>query len=1010
MILNAQGLDPSINSASAWKLQHIIENYISPSIFTPYIYVTEGWLKPHITDAQVNIPNYQVLRADRKQRSRGGALLYIHQALPVSDEQSYDEYFCQATMCTIKPTNTIIVCVYRPPDTTEVSTKNLFDFISSYITKVSNNNHMDIIIAGDFNFPGIKWEDLTIKRDSDYASGQSLMLFMAEHLLSQYVDCPTRDKNILDLLLTNNSNLVLHINTEDTNGLSDHRLVTVTTKESLKPIQPKPKPTFTKHTFRNLKIHNADFDLISEHLSTVDWNELKLLCSEEEFPELFRLTVLQISELYCSTKSNNKRHENKFVKERRILNRKRRKLNQRLVSARNPSANRSQSKDKIEKLEKELVTIVSSIKKSVSDQKDAEEKKAIETIAENPSYFFSYSKRHSKQASTIGPLLDKQSNLQQNPKKMANLLQSQYSSVFSTPGSDHHHETLPDSDDIPVIEEVTFTQEDIISAIKEINNHSSSAEDDIPAIILKKCAAQLSYPILLIWRDSLESGVVPKTFKKQIITPVFKKGSRAKPSNYRPISLTSHIIKIFERILRAHIVKHLEINKLLCANQHGFRPGRSCLTQLLKHIDRILNNFLNGQDTDCIYLDFSKAFDKVSHDILIAKLYQYGIRGKLLSWFKSYLSDRDQTVVVNGSHSYQAKVLSGVPQGTVLGPILFLVYINDLGTCINHSIISHFADDTRISKAITGVSDVNLLQEDLLQTITWSDHNKMVLHTDKFELLCHTLRKHNTLKALPFTSQYFEYTTPDNVIISPSDIVRDLGVNITPSINWTPHINLMVDKARQITAWILSVFKDRSEETIMSLYKALIRSRLEYLSPLWNPTKQEDIKNIEGVQRFITSKVQGLTDFPYHDRLKTLGLMSLQRRRERFIIITVWKIINKVIPNELNFSTVSSERRGIKVKVPPLRKDATQQARSTYESSFGVIGPKLWNTLPRAISTITTKTTFKTRLTKYLSQFPDLPPVDGFASRNSLLDFNRLDLPGGRSLFSTDEDWDDLHH
>ena len=477
-------------------------------------------------------------------------------------------------------------------------------------------------------------------RDSDYVSGQSLMLFMAEHLLSQYVDCPTRDKNILDLLLTNNSNLVLHINTEDTNGLSDHRLVTVTTKESLKPIQPKPKPTFTKHTFRNLKIHNADFDLISEHLSTVDWNELKLLCSEEEFPELFRLTVLQISELYCSTKSNNKRHENKFVKERRILNRKRRKLNQRLVSARNPSANRSQSKDKIEKLEKELVTIVSSIKKSVSDQKDAEEKKAIETIAENPSYFFSYSKRHSKQASTIGPLLDKQSNLQQNPKKMANLLQSQYSSVFSTPGSDHHHETLPDSDDIPVIEEVTFTQEDIISAIKEINNHSSSAEDDIPAIILKKCAAQLSYPILLIWRDSLESGVVPKTFKKQIITPVFKKGSRAKPSNYRPISLTSHIIKIFERILRAHIVKHLEINKLLCANQHGFRPGRSCLTQLLKHIDRILNNFLNGQDTDCIYLDFSKAFDKVSHDILIAKLYQYGIRGKLLSWFKSYLSDK----------------------------------------------------------------------------------------------------------------------------------------------------------------------------------------------------------------------------------------------------------------------------------------------------------------------------------------------------------------------------------
>ena len=192
-------------------------------------------------------------------------------------------------------------------------------------------------------------------------------------------------------------------------------------------------------------------------------------------------------------------------------------------------------------------------------------------------------------------------------------MQAQYASVFSAPGMTEN-ESAPKTEDIPVMDEVTFTQEDIISAINEIGNHSSSTEDDIPAIVLKKCSAELSYPILMIWRDSLESGIVPKNFKKQLITPVFKKGSRAKPSNYRPISLTSHIIKIFERILRTHIVKHLESNNLLCSNQHGFRKGRGCLTQLLKHIDRILNNFLNGNDTDCIYLDFSKAFDKVNHE------------------------------------------------------------------------------------------------------------------------------------------------------------------------------------------------------------------------------------------------------------------------------------------------------------------------------------------------------------------------------------------------------------
>ena len=255
----------------------------------------------------------------------------------------------------------------------------------------------------------------------------------------------------------------------------------------------------------------------------------------------------------------------------------------------------------------------------------------------------------------------------------------------------------------------------------------------------------------------------------------------------------------------------------------------------------------------------------------------------------------------------------------------------------------------------------------------------------------------------------FEYNTTDDITISRSEIVRDLGINITPTLNWTPHINIIVNNARQITAWVLSVFKDRSEKTMMCLYKSIIRSRLEYLSPIWDPTNQEDIKCVESVQRQFTSKINNLKDCSYHDRLKSLGLMSLQRRRERFIIITVWKVINDIIPNELDFITTRSERRGIKVKVPPLRTDASQLARSTYESSFGVVGPKLWNTLPRKLSVITNKTTFKTALTRWLSQIPDLPPVDGFASRNSLLDLNRVDLPGGCSLSATDEECDDLH-
>ena len=853
---------------------------------------------------------------------------------------------------------------------------------------------MDIIIAGDINLPGIDWQELSVKSDEHTKSATAMLSFMTENLLSQYVDVPTRNNNILDLFLTNNCNLPLHISAEDTK-MSDHKIVTVLTKQTFKPLPPKEKPTFTNHTFRNLHIQKENLDPIGEHIASVNWDELKAICSEQEFPELFRLTILQICQIYCADKSKRaSKSRNRFVKERRILNRKRRKINNRLLLARSKPMNPNH----VEDIEKQLTEVVNKIKDSITRQKESDEQYAIKAVSTNPSYFFSYAKRFAKQTTTTGPLLDDDGNLQQHPKKMADMLQKQYSSVFSDPDEQTHSDHKQSKDPSSILEDFTFTRQDIISAIKEIGEYSSSGDDDIPAIVLKNCAEEISYPILLIWQDSLQSGYIPQNYKNQIITPVFKKGSKAIPANYRPISLTSHIIKIFERVIRAKLVQHLNLNKLLCKNQHGFRPGRSCLTQLLKHIDTILNNFLNGQDTDSIYLDFSKAFDKVDHSILLKKLYAYGIRGNVLAWIKSFLSNRVQTVVINGTHSYPTNVKSGVPQGTVLGPILFLVYINDLHQCINHSIISHFADDTRILKAIGLSSDVPLLQQDLNETISWSNKNKMVLHEDKFELLCHTINKSNALQHLPFSNQFYEYITAGGIVISPCDLVKDLGIHITPDLDWSPHINIIADKARRLISWVLSVFKDRSEKTMMTLYNSLIRSRIEYCCPLWHPSKLENIKTLESVQRLFTSKITGLSDFNYHQRLKILNIQSLQRRRERFIIIMCFKIINNISPNDLDLQIIKSDRRGIKLKVPPLRMDATQRARSMYESSFAVVGPKLWNTLPSKISTMTNKDSFKIALSKHIATIPDEPPIDGYTRHNSLLEYNRLQLAGGQNL------------
>ena len=211
-ILNSQGIDPSVNSQSHWKLPYFIENHITgQKVFIPAIAVCESWLKPHISNAQITIPNYQIIRADRKKRDRGGALLYIHDDLPVSNEVTYDDHYCQAAMCTINTSNTVIVCVYRPPNTPEEDTRKVLNFINSYIEDASVKHHMDIIVVGDINLHCIQWNDLTVRNDGHARSAQALLSFMADNMLSQYVSAPTRNNSILDLFLTNNCNLPLHV-------------------------------------------------------------------------------------------------------------------------------------------------------------------------------------------------------------------------------------------------------------------------------------------------------------------------------------------------------------------------------------------------------------------------------------------------------------------------------------------------------------------------------------------------------------------------------------------------------------------------------------------------------------------------------------------------------------------------------------------------------------------------------------------------------------------------------
>ena len=997
---NIEGVDPSAHSASEHKLTAFVEEHIlNKSV--PIIVFLESWLKDHISNAQITIPGYEIVRQDRTIRKHGGVVLYVQNTLPISEVATYDDDICSVIICTIKSINTKVAAVYRPPgckNTDILSFENSLKFLQEKLNaSEAENVFTEFLIMGDFNFPGIKWGGHSINENDNATSKLENMLFtfMDKNLLSQYVTQPTRGRNILDLFLTNNPNLVLQTQSEKT-PLSDHNVVTIQTTYNISAKQVHKKPNFANHTFRSLDLQKADFDLINSHLSSIDWDYLKSMCPPDEFPELFRLITLQICMEYSPTKLEKSNNVNPHQRARNTLRRRKRKIKPQIsaLTIKNPSS------PKLVKLGAELYDIDQKIAESISKQNRERENKAILKIIENPRYFFSYAKKQAKRKSTVGPLLNDNKDLEHDPKKMADILQKQYSSVFSDPKSAKKkcpHQTHNISD---TINDIVITQEKIIKAIDEISIDSACGENDIPAIVLKNCKQNLSHPISLIWKDSFQRGFIAKQYKNQIITPVHKKESKANPANYRPIALTSHIIKIFERIIRDQLVAFLEEHNLLCRNQHGFMKGRSCLTQLLLHIDTILNNMLENKDTDVIYLDFAKAFDKVDHQILLKKLHGFGVRGKLLTWLNCYLSNRQQTVVIDGNHSYPAKVISGVPQGTVLGPILFILYLNDLQSCIKHSVISSFADDTRLKKAINTTHDVELLQSDLASSIKWSDENNMLLHENKFELMCHPASNKNHLLELPFQQQFNEYVTADGSEIKPQAKVKDLGVTITKDISWSHHITSITEGARKILSWILSVFFDRSAATLMPLYQTLVRSRLEYCCPLWHPAKIEDIKQLEGVQRTLTAKISEVKHLPYWERLKELKLMSLQRRRERYIVIQVFKVFKGLTPNYLDMEFFESTRRGPCCKIPSLSKTCRPKIQKMYDESFRVNGAKLWNAIPVVIRRKTSLGSFKSALTRHLLLLQDNPPIPGFSSANSILDLQ----PGSGSRGTVEDE------
>ena len=408
----------------------------------------------------------------------------------------------------------------------------------------------------------------------------------------------------------------------------------------------------------------------------------------------------------------------------------------------------------------------------------------------------------------------------------------------------------------------------------------------------------------------------------------------------------------------------------------------------------MMKSLSNGVDVDAIYVDYSKAFDKVDHRILLEKLKLYGVTGKYHKWIEAFLTDRKQIVRIRNEFSYEAPVVSGVPQGSVLGPLLFLLYVNDITHWIQFSQLQTFADDTKICYPIATSQDQAKLQEDLNVLSDWSVQNNMVLNPDKYELMCHrikTTRSMAFLKELPFENEVFSYSTNSGHILYPSPTVRDLGIIIDTELSWKSHVAKIRIDSIKMCCWILNVFKTRDKNTMLLLFNSLVRSRLEYCSELWDPHTVEQIKSVEQVQKRFTKRIIGLKEEHYWERLKVLNILSLQRRRERKTLIYTWKIKNSTVRNDIEFQFIENPQRRTQpnVMLPPMPR-IPGKALSKFEHSFAVRSKKLWNKLPSTLASETKYNSFITKLDAWLKLIPDEPPVNGHFHRtnNSIVEYN----------------------
>ena len=921
----------TVNVNSIMNKLAYIDNFLRSSEIS-VLAVCETWLTSDTPSSYVELPGYNFFRGDTGSSSRiHGVGVYVNQAISVIQ---VDINIHNAVVIYVKEWSLYIMAVYRPPSYNDGDNEELIRCIYEFCFG------KNAILLGDFNLRTLRWSELEEHTLEGYVTRLDLKFYevFLECGLTQWISRGTcwPSGNILDLILTSEADSVGQFDVLPPFPNCCHS-----------PVFIRYFPGACAERGNSLQSRmlwtKGNYEAMMEELIEIDWCSVFRDCSVSECYEYFLNALYESINRHIPVSLRNDDTPPWLKGPPRSLYRAK---SQAWTQFRTLRDQYGRSSVEAEESLENFQSVNRQLKNFSFQQQWNYETKVVSNMNFAPKLFHAYIRKKKKGRPAVGPL-KVQNDIFSLPSEMCEIFADYFCSVFdgSLPANPAGHQ-LTESRMSPLV----ISYDDVLRFLNSLDSSTSPGPDGVHPHLLKSCAPVVAYPLLLIFRKSLAIGRLPQIWKSSEVVPIFKSGSKFCPSNYRPVSLTCIPSKTMERVIVSHIVSYVEAHGLISTNQFGFRSGRSTEDQLLGMYGSLVEWVDRGEVVDVVYLDYSKAFDRVSHALLLEKLHLLGFDSLVVGWIREFLVGRVMRVAVNGEQSVGRDVASGVPQGTVLGPILFLIFVNFVaeGTRCTWKA---FADDYKLYMCLPrgiGIdARVAIMQGDLDRIHSVSESWNLKLNASK----CVAMRFGKRV-----TSSDVRYKI-NGVELKFVPHHRDLGVIIDVKLKFHDHVTTVVGRVGGLMGNLLRSTVCRSREFMLTLFVSHIRPMIDYCSSVWNVGYLGDMRKLESLQRKWTREIQGMDEMQYEDRLRVLGLFSIYGRLLRKDLIKIWKILHSEVDlglHNLLDRNVDQRTRGhrFRLRIPHCNTDLRRK-------TFGVRRVMKWNSLPSEVVECESVVSFK---------------------------------------------------